>query len=145
MQIRLQSVIWDLPQGLDALRADARAESFKHIDRLFEEWASGENRFEKDDELLLVAFADTELAAIGGITQDPTLKRTLRMRRFYVRPQFRRKGIGRKLADALLSDPRERGLKVVVNSGPAKEAPAFWESVGFVPDARDGHSHVLRG
>ncbi len=143
MQLQLQSVIWDFPRGFDALREDARSEGYKHIERLFAEWQSGENKFEKDDELLLAAFADGELAAIGGITQDPTLKRTLRMRRFYVRPKFRRQGVGRKLAEALLVDPRERGRPVVVNAGPA-EAPAFWEALGFVPEPRDGHSHALR-
>ena len=66
------------------------------------------------------------------------------MRRFYVRPKFRRAGIGRKLAEALLKDPRERGLAVVVNAGP-KDAAVFWESLGFAPDACDGHSHALRG
>jgi GNAT superfamily N-acetyltransferase len=143
MQIRLQSIIWEFSPGFDALRADARDEGYKHIERLFDEWQSGGTKFDKDDELLLVAFADSELAAVGGITQDPVLKRTLRMRRFYVRPEFRRNGIGRKLVEALLVDPRERGVAVVVNAGP-KDAGVFWESLGFKPDARDGHSHVLR-
>ena len=143
MQLQLQTVIWDFPKGFDALRAEARTEDYKHIERLFDDWQSGETKFDKDDELLLAAFADGELAAIGGITQDPSLKRTLRMRRFYVRPKFRRNGIGRKLAEALLSDPRERGLAVVVNAGP-KDAAVFWESLGFKADARDGHSHALR-
>lgn len=143
MQIQLQSVIWDFPLGFDVLREEARAEGYKHIERLFDEWQSGANRFGKNDELLLVVYADAELAAIGGITQDPTLKRTLRMRRFYTRPKFRRQGIGRKLAEALLVDPRDREMPVVVNAGPG-DAPAFWESVGFVADARDGHSHALR-
>ena len=143
MQLQLQSVIWDFPKGFDALRAEARDEGYRHIERLFNEWQSSETKFDKDDELLLAAFADGELAAIGGLTQDSTLKRTLRMRRFYVRQKFRRNGIGRKLVEALLVDPRERGLPIVVNAGP-KDAPVFWEALGFVPDARDGHSHVLR-
>lgn len=143
MQLRLQSVIWELPQGFAVLREDARAEGYGHIERLFDDWRAGTIRFDKDDELLLVAYADGELAAVGGITQDTTLKRTLRMRRFYVRPKFRRNGVGRKLVEALLVDARDRELPVVVNAGP-KEAPVFWESMGFVPDARDGHSHVLR-
>jgi GNAT superfamily N-acetyltransferase len=143
MKLQLQSVIWDFPEGFDALREEARSEDYKHIERLFNEWQSGETKFDKDDEGLLVVLADGELAAVGGITQDPSLKRTLRMRRFYVRPKFRRNGIGRRLAEALLTDPKERGLAVVVNVGP-KDAAVFWESLGFKPDARDGHSHVLR-
>jgi GNAT superfamily N-acetyltransferase len=144
MKLQLQSVIWDFPKGFEALREEARAEEYKHIERLFSEWQSGETKFDKDDELLLAAFVEGELAAVGGITQDTALKRTLRMRRFYVRPKFRRSGVGRKLAEALLADPRERGLAVVVNVGP-KDAAAFWESLDFAPDGRDGHSHKLRG
>ena len=143
MKLQLQSVIWDFPKDFDVLRGEARAEGYKHIERLFDDWQSGATKFDKDDEGLLAIFADGELAAVGGVTQDPTLKRTLRMRRFYVRPKFRRSGIGRKLADALLADPRERGMAVVVNALP-KDAAVFWEALGFKPDARDGHSHALR-
>src|SRR5215472_10309134 len=79
MKLQLQSVIWDFPEGFDVLREEARAEDYKHIERLFSEWQSGETKFDKDDEGLLVVLADGELAAVGGITQDPSLKRTLRM------------------------------------------------------------------
>jgi GNAT superfamily N-acetyltransferase len=46
------------------------------------------------------------LAAIGGITIDPIVPDALRMRRFYVRPAFRRTGIRGEIAQALLKSAR---------------------------------------
>ena len=62
------------------------------------------------------------------------------MRRFYVRPSFRKHGIGRKLVGILLEYPR-RGQVVVVNA--SRGSQAFWEKLGFAPDVRDGHTHIL--
>jgi GNAT superfamily N-acetyltransferase len=42
---------------------------------------------------------------MGGITVDPIVPEALRMRRFYVRPAFRRTGIGREIGLALLEGP----------------------------------------
>jgi GNAT superfamily N-acetyltransferase len=42
------------------------------------------------------------LAGIGGLTIEPVVPGAFRMRRFYVRRPFRRQGIGRKLALALI-------------------------------------------
>ena len=83
------------------------------------------------------------LAGIGGLTIEPVLAGALRMRRFYVRPLFRRAGIGRTLETALLGRAPTTGLLVTVNAGPGS-AP-FWESLRFAPDMRDGHTHLYRG
>jgi GNAT superfamily N-acetyltransferase len=76
------------------------------------------------------------------MTVDPDLTGALRMRRFYVRASFRRLGIGRKLAISLLESSRPLRCHVTVNAGTAVAA-AFWEELGFMPDPRDGHTHVL--
>jgi GNAT superfamily N-acetyltransferase len=64
----------------------------------------------------------------------------LRMRRFYVRPAFRRIGVGRQLVRALLAGV-DGDRSITVNAGPA--SIAFWESLGFNLDPRDGHTHIL--
>jgi GNAT superfamily N-acetyltransferase len=64
------------------------------------------------------------------------------MRRFYVRPAFRRHGVGRCLAEAVLAKAVDTEHAIVVNA-PTELAARFWEALGFVPDRRDGHTHAL--
>jgi GNAT superfamily N-acetyltransferase len=140
--IRLEPVLKALPAGFDALRAEARAEGYRFVERLAADWASGELRFDRLGEVLLAAYTGNELAAIGGLTLDPVVPETLRMRRFYVRERYRRFGIGRRLATALLERAAQAGRPVTVNA--ASGSAPFWEILGFVSDLRDGHTHVLR-
>jgi GNAT superfamily N-acetyltransferase len=137
---QLQPVIEELPAGFDALRAEARAEGYRFVDRLATDWMSGTIRFDREGEALLVARTNGVLAGIGGLTIEPVVPDALRMRRFYVRLAYRGSGIGRKLATALLERARSYRRLVTVNAAPA--SAAFWESLGFVPDSRDGHTHV---
>jgi GNAT superfamily N-acetyltransferase len=62
------------------------------------------------------------------------------MRRFYVRPNFRRSGIGRRLVAALLAEAGSV-RPIMVNANPG--SISFWESLGFKPDPRNGHTHIL--
>jgi GNAT superfamily N-acetyltransferase len=97
-------------------------------------------RFDRPGEALLTAYSAGVLAAIGGITIDPIVPDALRMRRFYVRPAFRRTGIGREIALALLEGALQRVRVVTLNA--AEKSVPFWEALGFVPEARDGHTHI---
>ena len=140
-QLELESVTGDLPAGFETLRAEALAEGFRHIERLGAEWASRTTRFDREGEALLAARLNGVLAGIGGLTIDPVVPGALRMRRFYVRWQFRLVGVGRKLATALLEQTGDTHRPITVNANPA--SVAFWESLGFKPDPRDGHTHLL--
>jgi GNAT superfamily N-acetyltransferase len=103
--------------------------------------ASGTTHFDRDGEALFAARLNGELAGIGGLTIEPVVPGALRMRRFYVRPRFRRCGVGRKLATALLEQAGRTGRLVTVNA--AAGSILFWEALGFEPDMREGHTHVL--
>jgi GNAT superfamily N-acetyltransferase len=63
------------------------------------------------------------------------------MRRFFVRVAHRRLGVGRALATGLLEDARAKRLTVIANA--AAGSDSFWEALGFKPDRRDGHTHIL--
>ena len=132
----------ELPAAFDALRAEARDEGYRFLDRLADEWASGAVRFDQREEMLLTVCAGHVLAGIGGLTRDPVMVSALRMRRFYVSAAFRRQGVGRMLAVALLKQAATAGRSVTVNAGTV-DAPAFWTALGFIPDLRDGHTHIL--
>jgi GNAT superfamily N-acetyltransferase len=99
-------------------------------------------RFDRHGEALLAARVTGVLAGIGGLTIEPVLAGALHMRRFYVRPSFRRNGIGRKLAAALLERTWSASPLVTVNAAPASFS--FWESLGFALDNRDGHTHLQK-
>jgi GNAT superfamily N-acetyltransferase len=138
---KLERIVAELPSGFDALRAEAQREGHRHLDRLAEEWNTNRLRFDQDGEALLTAWVDAKLVGIGGLTIDPVRPDALRMRRFYVAKSFRRTGIGRAIAKNLLAQPRASDRAVTVNAAAGSEP--FWESLGFVRDPRDGHTHVL--
>jgi GNAT superfamily N-acetyltransferase len=139
--VRLQPVVDELPADFDTVRAEARAEGYRFLDRLASDRASGAMRFDRPAEALLAAYSEGVLAGIGGITIDPIVRDALRMRRFYVRPAFRRTGIEGQIAQALL---KRAGNAPVVTVNAAVKSVPFWETLGFVPQARDGHTHVWR-
>jgi GNAT superfamily N-acetyltransferase len=137
--IRIERVKDALPTGLDAMRAEARAENHTMLDTLANEWGSGKTRFDRPGEALCAAYVDDVLAGIGGRTLEPTILGALRMRRFYVYRRFRRTGVGHALALVLLTD--RAGRAVTANAAAGSEP--FWEALGFIPDRRDGHTHLL--
>src|SRR6516165_2427977 len=89
----LQRVIEELPATLAALREEARAEGYRFVERLVTDWESGTIRFDRQGEALLAARLHCVLAGIGGLTFHPVVPDALRMRRFYVRPAYRRSGV----------------------------------------------------
>jgi len=139
--IRIDQVLDQLPAGFETLCEAARAEGHGFLDRLAADWAAGAMRFDREGEILLAAFVHGELAGIGGLTIEPVVPSAMRMRRFYVRPEFRRGGIGRTLALTLRDRALARGRSITLNA--SRESVAFWEALGFIPDARDGHTHLL--
>lgn len=140
-RLRLALVVADLPAGFDVLRAEARAEGHLFLERLANDWQCGEICFDREGEALLVAFCNDVIAGIGGLTIEPVVPNALRMRRFYVRAPFRRRGVGRRLVAALLERVRYTDRLITVNAAP--DSARFWETLGFRPDRRDGHTHIL--
>ncbi len=140
--VELRQVRDSLPSDFDVLRIEARAEGYRMLDRLAAEWTAGVTRFDRDGEALLVARVGGTLAGIGGITIDPVTPEALRMRRFYVRKLFRRKGVGHRLASAILA-AAPPGYPLIANAAGGSEP--FWEALGFASDRRGGHTHILAG
>jgi len=107
--VQFDRVIDDLPHGFDEMRAEASAEGYRHLERLALDWASGAMRFKGAGETLLAVHVQGALAAIGGLTIEAVVPGAFRMRRLYVREPFRRQGIGRNLALALIEPALARG------------------------------------
>lgn len=80
---------------------------------------------------LLLAYHDGALAGCGAFRAlEPGIAE---MKRMYVRPSFRGRGIGRALAQQLTGDARASGYKAVRLDTLASmvEAHALYESMGF--------------
>ena len=129
--------IESLDEGLLApLVKQSVAEGYRHLERLVEDWKSGTNRFDRENEALFVAtYADaapvkqavdqlkpdqpgthrarSEVVWVGivGVNVDPYLDDPSigRVRRLYVDPAFRRAGVGRKLVERVLDHAQRQG------------------------------------
>lgn len=132
-----------LPPDLRLLAPAAAAEGIRTIDVVLDEWETDKNRFSRSGEALLVARVDGELAGIGGMTRDRDVAEALRMRRFYILPDFRRLGLGRTMAERLLASARDHTRLVTLRAG-SQEAGRFWERLGFVAVPLETHTHEMR-
>ena len=65
---------------------------------------------------LLLAYVDDELAGCGALRRlpDADYANACEMKRLYVRPAFRRLGLGRALAEALVDEARRAGYSVML-------------------------------
>ena len=129
--------------GLDNLRREARDEGYSFLDRLVEDWLSGENRFDGPGEVFCGCF-DSELMAVGGLNRDPFLAdpEVGRIRRMYVHPAWRNRGVGEALVRWLLASARGsfRGVRLRAENAAAAR---LYERVGFTPIIDPQATHIL--
>jgi GNAT superfamily N-acetyltransferase len=138
--LQLVRIEGELPAELDVLRRAADAEGHGHMARLQDEFASGAQRFDRDREVLLAAFIEGRLVAVGGVTQEPGCSAALRMRRLYVLPDARRAGVASAIVNALTHEVAGRAQLLTVHAG-NPGAARFWEAVGYQPIADRPWSH----
>ncbi len=107
-------------------------EGFRFVERLASDWQDGSARFDQAGELFLTAFHGQSVIAIGGLTADPyTGDPALgRLRHVYVRPDARRRGLGRRLVTALESAARHWYRAVVLRTD-SQAAARFYEALGY--------------
>lgn len=130
--------------GLDELCAEARTEGYNFLDRLADEWECGTNRFEAPGEILCGCAENGRLVAVGGLNRDPFASRadTGRIRRVYVHPNWRGKGIGAALVTALVQEGRKSFSRVRLRAeNPA--AARLYERLGFAPEDNANATHIL--
>ncbi|WP_245903212.1 GNAT family N-acetyltransferase [Humitalea rosea] len=130
-----------LPDDLDILANAARAEGFRALDVLAEEFASGTNRFDGPGEALFGAYRDGALVGIGGVCGDPYAPGAARVRRLYVAKAARGQGIGRALLAAMVARAAPHFPLLRVRA--PEDAAGFYLATGFVAlaDPR-GASHA---
>lgn len=130
--------ITSLPTGFELFLNDASREGFNNMAPLQREWNHSINIFDRPGEILALATINGELAGIGGITQDFADSTRLRMRRFYVRPAYRRRGVGRAIVHFVLDHalPFNRQISLYTDGREARtfcRRSALWKQFARAP------------
>jgi GNAT superfamily N-acetyltransferase len=127
---RLSSITADI---FVPLVAESEREGWQFVRRLKTDWETGSNRFDQPGEALFAAWVDGILVGVCGLNADPyTLDQSVgRVRRLYVLREFRGRGIGRNLVQAVIQSAgdRFRSLRVRTESFAAGR---LYERLGFV-------------
>jgi GNAT superfamily N-acetyltransferase len=126
---------------IEGLLAESEEEGFRFLRRAREEWLSGANAFSREGEALFGVFEGERLLAIGGINRE--CEGHGRLRRFYVRREERKRGIGRKLVEHVLAFASLHYSQVVLRCE-TDAADQFYLAVGFRRvDSDPGVTHVI--
>jgi predicted GNAT family acetyltransferase len=130
--------------GMEQLQVEALQEGVLFIERLWEEWQNGMNRFAAPGEKLYGCMDQAVLVAIGGLNQDPfDCRRGVgRIRRVYVRPAWRNKGIGEALVHTLVENARTSFTTLHLRTE-NPTAARLYERVGFSRRLALNATHVL--
>jgi GNAT superfamily N-acetyltransferase len=141
--IEIQKIALPVP-GMERLQWEAQAEGYDFVQTLTDEWASAQNRFDAPGETLCGHLADGLVVAVGGLNCDPFAGRADmgRIRRVYVRPAWRDKGIGRALVTTLIEQARKHFRCVRLRAENA-DAARLYERIGFIPIDHPDATHIL--
>jgi GNAT superfamily N-acetyltransferase len=122
----------ELPDGLTGLAEVAHAEGFSMLDRLIDNFRSGENRFDRSGEALFGAEQSGKLVGIGGLNVDPYFNDAGlgRVRHLYVHPAARKSGVGRMITEAIEAHAAGRFTKLQLFT-PTEAAAKFYEVLGY--------------
>ncbi|MGM1048054.1 MAG: GNAT family N-acetyltransferase [Bacillota bacterium] len=126
-----QRVIDFKPEDLTELLAQSTAEGFRHINRLINDYITGINRFQNEDEALFECRVQNRVIGICGLNRDPYSEEVIgRVRRLYVLKEFRRYGIGRRLTEEVINTAKSHYRKLVLKTD-NPNASEFYKALGF--------------
>jgi GNAT superfamily N-acetyltransferase len=128
-------------QSIQHLVDESRAEGFRFVQRLMEEYCSRLNRFDRPGEVLLIAFVKGAIVGIGGLNHDPYFNDPTvgRLRHVYVEAAWRRHGVGRVLVTALM-DAAQPHYRLLTLRTDTAAAAAFYQTLGFKTEPHWPHT-----
>ncbi len=125
----------DMPANeFASLVAESEREGWRFVRRLADEWAAGTNRFDKPGEVLFIARVDGLIIGVCGLNADPYTadEGAGRVRRLYVLPAYRSRGVGGQLVRAVLAAAAGRFQRLRVRTE-SLEASRLYLRLGFQP------------
>ncbi|MCZ6643720.1 MAG: GNAT family N-acetyltransferase [Gammaproteobacteria bacterium] len=128
------SLITGVSKGIRNLAAIAEADGHRNINTLISEFEAGVNCFDKPGEALFGAYNGTTIVGIGGVNIDPfeNLAVVARVRRVFVAPAVRRRGVASVLMDEIERIARGHFSKVQLYTTSAT-ASHFYIARGYSP------------
>ncbi|MDX2139047.1 MAG: GNAT family N-acetyltransferase [Chloroflexota bacterium] len=132
METRIQVIVSLTHDELLPLLSASLSEGYDFVQKLWDEYQSGANRYDQDGAVLLGGYSEHGLCAIGGLHRDPYLNQPAigRVRHVYVLPTARRMGIGRQLVTALIDHSRAH-FRILTLRTPTAHGDAFYRALGF--------------
>jgi len=132
----------ELPSDIkpEILEASIR-EDFSPIQWLIADWLDGKNQFSLPGESFYEARTQGRLIGVCGINQDPYAESNTkagRIRRLYVLPEFRRRGVGTKLIMRVVEDAHLHFPEINLRAYD-KGSATFFEVVGFIRNDEDSN------
>ncbi|QSO45627.1 GNAT family N-acetyltransferase [Alicyclobacillus mengziensis] len=124
---------------------ESEKEGFHFVRRLYDEYVSGTNRFDRDGEALFVAHQLNQIVGICGLNQDPYTQCCTvgRVRRLYVHPDFRKHGVGGRLLFNVIMEARRFYTTLTLRTD-NPVADQFYRVIGFSTDhLPDNATHWL--
>jgi GNAT superfamily N-acetyltransferase len=133
----------------DLLRLNefTKSENIQVVSKLISSWSDSKSFFGERGEGLWIARSTElgEVIGVGGITICPTFTEGRRVRRFYIAPHWRRRGVATALANECIERAKSAGVSTVTcHAAASAMAPRFWESIGFEPVADSDITHGLQ-
>ena len=114
--------------AIEPLVQQSQEEGFRFLQRLKDEWLSGENQFSGQGEALFGVFDQERLLAVGGINRQSDA--CGRLRRVYVKPEARREDLGRILVQHILGFASVHYSRVMLRTD-TPAADQFYLALGF--------------
>jgi GNAT superfamily N-acetyltransferase len=132
----------DLP-ALEELVPLSEAEGFRFVKRLAEDVGAARVQLDSPCEFFLGCVEEGRLVGVGGITPDPYVSDSSvgRLRHLYVRPEWRRRDVGR----ALVADLEARAAHCYSRLRLRTDTPVaarFYENLGFEAIESDSATHL---
>lgn len=134
MDINIKQVT-DLPQDIHVLAESALTEGLNIVSQLITDFETKKKQFDQPGEFLLLAYEQDKLVACGGLNlqwNDYEVEHRIgRVRRFYVLPTYRKKGVGKLLLQALEQKAKQNFSALCLNTE-SKDAVQFYQKMNYV-------------
>ncbi len=132
------------PSGFQPLEDESLSDGFRFLQKMRREWESGDNRFDREGEMVFGAFDREKLIGIGGLNRDPYANEATvgRIRHLYVLREYRKRGVGAALVREIILKAKPQFSKLRLRTD-TLNAAKFYESIGFRPVVEDSATHQL--